>query len=248
MRANWHAVHANLLREIARLDHNQRFIRLTAGDPSLAQFADVPALLAHQHRGSASPEAKNDVLRTLVTAVQDGLGQPCAAQSVLLLALWPGHDAIRGRLARFRRDGPEELEGDILARALDAAARMDLARVNRVAATLLRNVERDLRRTMQTERARAAGAIPIDLRDDATPIAEPLLAASLPGAEAILDAGRLRQRLRRVIGTDAGLVMAVAVEGFTQTEAGAVMGIGHAAARKRYQRAVARLQCARELF
>lgn len=216
--------------------------------PALTRFADVPALLDHQHRGSASPEARNDVLRALVIALQDWLGEPCAAQTVLLLALWPGLDAIRGRLARFRRDGVEILEGDILARALDGAARMDLAIVNRVAATLLRNIERDLRRTMQAERGRVASSIPIELSEEGSGNAGLAFAVNLLGSEAAHDARRLPQRLRRVIGTDAALVMAVAVAGFTQGEAGAAIGIGHDAARKRYRRAMTRLQSSGDLF
>ena len=43
--------------------------------------------------------------------------------------------------------------------------------------------------------------------------------------------------LRRWIGNDADLLMAVAVIGETQEEAGARVGLGPEAARKRYQRA-----------
>ena len=46
---------------------------------------------------------------------------------------------------------PEEAAADVLATACKAIADMDLTRVNRIAATLLRSVERDIGRTLRHE-------------------------------------------------------------------------------------------------
>lgn len=240
MRASWHALHAKLLGETTRFDHHHRFRRLTAACTALARFADTTVLLDHQRRDGSKPEAKDDVLRALVAAAQDMTAEAQTAQTVLLLALWPGLDAVRARLSRFCCGNVDELAGDILARAIEAAARMDLARVNRVAATLLRNIERDLKRSMRSERLRSASSISIGGCDEND--ADTVLIAEERGAEIALDARRLPQRLQRLIGTDAGLVMAVAIEGFTQAEVGAMLGIGSDATRKRYQRAIVRLR------
>ena len=246
MRAPWHALHMQLIAQTARFGHHHRFCELAASHPALACFTDSAALLDHQHRNVATPEAKDTVLRALIVAAQDTVSVPETAQTVLLLALWPGLDAIRGRLARFYPGAGADLAGDIVARCIETMGGMDLARVNCVAATLLRNLERDLKRAMIRDQSRAAASIYIGGCDEGDD--DVALVADLPGAEAALDGRRLPQHLQRLIGADAGLVLAVAVGGFTQGEVSRAMGIGHDAARKRYQRATARLREARDIF
>ncbi|WP_281843805.1 hypothetical protein [Sinisalibacter aestuarii] len=56
------------------------------------------------------------------------------------------------------------------------------------------------------------------------------------------DPDALIERLTALIGGDAALVVAVAVMGFSRKEAGHVLGFGHDAARKRYQRAIVKLR------
>ena len=56
----------------------------------------------------------------------------------------------------------------------------------------------------------------------------------------------LNGAVRKLLGDDALLVIRVAVEGFSQAEAGAALGLTEAAARKRYQRAMRRLNDALE--
>jgi RNA polymerase sigma-70 factor (ECF subfamily) len=48
--------------------------------------------------------------------------------------------------------------------------------------------------------------------------------------------------LAPTLGGDAGLILAVAVDGRTQQEAGERLGLGREAARKRYQRGLGRLR------
>jgi hypothetical protein len=246
MRAPWHALHMKLIAQTGHLGYHQRFRELAAVHPVLAGFADTAALLDHQHRNVATPEAKDAVLRALIVAAQNIAAEPQTPQTVLLLALWPGLDAIRGRLARFYPGAGADLAGDIVALCIATVGSMDLARVNCVAATLLRNLERDLRQVMIKDRSRAAVSVCIGGCDEGD--GDAALVADLPGAEAALDGRRLPQRLQHLIGDDAALVFAVAVAGFTQRDVSTAMGIAHDAARKRYQRAIGRLRTAPELF
>ncbi|MGE3291291.1 MAG: sigma factor-like helix-turn-helix DNA-binding protein [Geminicoccaceae bacterium] len=52
--------------------------------------------------------------------------------------------------------------------------------------------------------------------------------------------------MRKLLGDDALLVIRVAIEGFSQAEVAVELGLTEAAARKRYQRAMRRLQYALE--
>lgn len=68
---------------------------------------------------------------------------------MLLLALWPGLDAIRRRSIWRRIGTADEVASDVLARATEAIRSLDLGRVNRIAAMVLRNTERDMIRARQ---------------------------------------------------------------------------------------------------
>ena len=118
-----------------------------------------------------------------------------------------------------------------------AIRRLDLSRVDRIAATLLMNLERDLRRRLVGEAKVAAGPLPVEELVDGLG-ASPLFTC---GSEA---AGRalLARDVQLCLGDDADLVLRVAVDGETQAEAADALGITHDAARKRYQRALARLR------
>ena len=124
---------------------------------------------------------------------------------------------------------------EILARATEAIRCLDLTRVKRIAATILRNIERDLLRAHQRETGRQRLHSEID-----------------PDQVAIHDhaasPARLQRELGRVIGADAALVIRVAVEGFSQGEAAVEFALSEAAARKRYQRATRRLRDALSEF
>lgn len=68
----------------------------------------------------------------------------------------PGLDALYRRLLRHFRAEPEELVAEIAARLTRGVDRLDLSRVSRVAATLLRNIERDIRRDLAARRYEAS--------------------------------------------------------------------------------------------
>lgn len=70
---------------------------------------------------------------------------------VLVLVLWPGLEAVRYRLRRYVSFDIPRLDAELTGRLTLGIRTLRLSRVSRIAATLLRNVERDLRRGLQAD-------------------------------------------------------------------------------------------------
>jgi RNA polymerase sigma-70 factor (ECF subfamily) len=226
----WHEIHDHLMTVFATFSFHRQFELVRGTSPALADFADPAALLDHLHQVQGDPEGKNRLLRALILVAQSNGALADCALTLLLLALWPGLDAVRQRSIRRRLDAPDEIASDVLARATEAFRSLDLARVTRIAATILRNIERDMIRARQRRQAD-----PIE--GGVEGLAE--LSELDGGAAADL---LWRRDLSRLLGDDALLVRAVAIHGFTQAEVAAVLGLSADATRKRYQRAVRRLR------
>ena len=150
--------------------------------------------------------------------------------------------ALYRRLLRFYASAPEDLVSEISGRFTAEIDRLDLARVQRIAATLTRNVERDIRRSLKARWADEA-----QRSDEATDEVAP---PPVPGAELLglpngIDADvatdLLIERLRAWIGDDAHVVVAIAIVGESSHEVAARLGIDAAAVRQRYGRALRRL-------
>lgn len=235
MSLEWHEIHDSLVMTTNTLSFQKSFQALRRGDSALGRLTDPAALLDMLHSRAGCAERKNRVLRALVAAAQgEGLASDCAL-TLALLALWPGLDAVRRRLSWRKAGRPDEVSSEVLARATETLRGLDLDRVSRIAATVLRNVERDALRAHCREAARALLAANVEAEE---------LAAASPGAEAIF----LRRDVGRLLGCDADLVLRVAVEGSTQREVAGALGLSEAAARKRYQRAKRRLREAFDEF
>jgi RNA polymerase sigma-70 factor (ECF subfamily) len=109
--------------------------------------------------------------------------------------------------------------------------------VNRIAATVLQNIQRDMIRACRSQadlRRVTSSTVPEDLPDE----------REAGGGQ--LSASLLHADVERLIGDDATLVFRVALEGFTQAEVAVELGLSEEAARKRYQRAALRLRRAHE--
>ena len=229
----WHEIRGHLMHSSSTLRFQRSFDAARRAQAVLAPFRDPAALLDGLHGASGDPDRKNVILSALVEAAQgDGPASDCALK-LLLLALWPGLDAVRRRSIWRRLGADDEIASDVLARTTEAIRGLDLGRVNRIAATVLRNVERDMVRARRREAARERLASDID--PDEAP-------ADQAGPQPAAEDGRLNDDLRKMIGDDAALVIRVAIEGFSQAEAAAALGLTEAAARKRYQRALRRLR------
>lgn len=238
MRASWHALQAGLTRTTSTLGFQRRFAALTAQVPELARFPDPAALFDWLHGPGGDGPARNSVLRALARAAQAD-AEP--AVTLLLLALWPGLDALHRRLLRWFRHDPDLLASEITARVTQNIHVLDLGQATWIAATLIRNAERDIQRALKAETSRAAGR-PLTEEDAADWDAPPSLFAIAADLDADRAALVLADRLSPTLGADAGLVIAVAVQGARQHEAAAHLGCTPAAARKRYQRALGRLR------
>ena len=226
----WHEIHDHLMTVSSTFSFHRRFELMRGTTPDLADFSDPAALLDHLHQFQGDPEGKNRLLRALILVAQSNGALADCALTLLLLALWPGLDAVRQRSIRRRLDAPDEIASDVLARATEAFRSLDLARVTRIAATILRNIERDMIRARQRRQADLADGGVEDL-------------AELPAGHDAPNVNLLcRRDLFRLLGEDASLVQAVAIHGFTQAEVATVLGLSADATRKRYQRAVRRLR------
>lgn len=227
MSFQWHEIRDHLMHSSSTFTFQRSFDAIRRTQGPLADFRDPAALLDRLHRGPGDADCKNQILTALIRSAQgSGPASDCAV-TVLLLALWPGLDAVRRRSIHRRMGSCDEISADVLARTTGAIRNLDLTRVHWIAATILRNVERDMMRAHQRETAREHLASAIDPDDVlADPRVDDGLQADLP----------------KIIGADALLIIRVAIEGFTQAEAAAQLGIPVEAARKRYQRAIHRLR------
>lgn len=239
MRGSWHALNTSLLRSTSTLGFHRQFTTLRSRQSELRVLPDPAALLDWLHAPAGDAAARNGVLRALVRAAQ--ADAPEAADTLLLLAVWPGLDAVHRRLARFFRGDPTTLSSELTARVTLNIRTLDLTRVTWVAATLLRNAERDLRREMQATAAQAARLTPAPVEDcGATGPASPF---GLPEqVDADTGLALLAERIRPWVREDADLVVAVAVAGERQHEVAARLGMPAETAKKRYQRALSRLR------
>lgn len=233
----WHEIRDHLMHSSSKLPFQRSFDVVRRAQAALTPFRDPAALLDGLHRTPGDPAQKNLILAALVgTAQGDGPASDCAL-TLLLLSLWPGLDAIRRRSIWRRLGTADEVASDVLARTTEAVRGLDLGRVNWIAATVLRNVERDMIRVRQRDQTRehlASSADPDEVADS--------------GERGIGADGyaRLNGAVRKLLGDDALLVIRVAIEGFSQAEVAVEFGLTEAAARKRYQRAMRRLHDALE--
>jgi len=227
---SWNSIHQSLVRSSSTLPFNRAFATMHEQYPALARFTDASALLEHLHRGSAPSDDRNNLLRALVAIAQCESRTSDVAVTVLLLAMWPGLDAVFHRLSR-RVEVPDELPSQILDRAVEQFRRLDLQSVRRVAATVLMNIERDVARLDLRERHRRHLAVELD----------PELVGD-EGPEASVTPDLLLRDAVRHAGEDGRLVVSIVIEGLSHSEMAVSLGVSEAATRKRYQRAVDRLR------
>jgi DNA-directed RNA polymerase specialized sigma24 family protein len=244
-RAAWDDLRNEFLRTINTLTAEEEF--RGAHQEALAAFHGPSALIAYLASPGGDLDRKDSVYEGLVGAVQANVEWTELASAILWLGLWPGLDAVYRRRLKLFRQSPDEPVSVLSLSFTAAVRRADLSRIKRIAATLVRNTERNLvdevrRGWRQTanEVGRDADRLEevaneVQLRSGAPPDA-------LPEGLALVV---LRRELLPVVGDDTDLLLAVLVLGENQREAADRLGIRHGTARKRFQRALAR---AREHF
>ena len=238
MRASWSALHLSLLATLNRRSSEEAFERLRQGSDVLQEFPCIADLVAHQHGACGTLQTRNDTLQALVVAAQTRAIEASVAVLVLLVALWPGLDAALGRLVRKFR-GEADIAEDLLGEVTQAIARVDLSAVHAIAATLIRNAERDVGRSILRRQARMGREMPID---------DPAIEASAAMAWPSVVPGQaegscnLAELLVPLAPLDWLLLQRVFVLGETQEGAGRALNLSPSAARKRFQRALTRLR------
>ena len=264
MRARWEALHAALDRSVRTLQAEQSFQEAKAQHPALAGFDDAEALVDHLVKSRGDGDAKDRLLAALVTMVQRREHHEVAS-ALLWLGLWPGLSGVYGRRVRHFNGEPDELVAEIARAFTELVERLDLAAVHRVAATLVRNTERDVMYRRKRTWLPASDGLRVDHEemsasidaDEDDGIASWFDKASLkrwaetqhgsvlgltPGLSFDEDVEVLRAWLEPVVGEDAELLIAVLVLDESRREVGERLGLATDSGRKRVQRAVARLK------
>lgn len=243
MRALWQQIHMDFERTINLHTSKTQFETLRQGHPILGRFIDTTAVLDYLHSRNGDRDDKNLILATLVAAAQQRQCDRDVAATMVWLALWPGLDALYRRLWRFFRTDPGELASEIAGRFAMGMQRADLSRINRVAATLITNVERDIRDGLRRRWAEAATHEELPDPDEFGAHASTPSCFGLPaGTDPDVVASFVHRVLTDLIGGDAGIVVAVVMMGEGQRDVADRLGLGYDAVRKRYQRALARLR------
>ncbi len=261
MRATWEALKQSLVRSVGTLGAKSQFEEMKKQRRTLRRFADAGVLLGYLNSPEGDLDEKDAIYAALVEAAQARRADADLAVALLWLGLWPGLDRIYWRRLREFVAEPEALVSEIGARFTSAIHGADLGRIRRVAATLILNVERDVRearkRAWAEERQRAD--LPQEHDDDADAdeatgdrreaLVSPLLRTrgvselgQPPRLDPDQDVEALRDLLVAVVGEDADLVLGATVYGLSQREVGERLGLGHEAARKRFQRAIERIR------
>ncbi len=244
MRASWEALHAGLARSVRFLQALDSFTTLKQQHGALARFDDPLSLVEYLASKRGDLDEKDAIVGVLATLVQDGEHRELAAP-LLWLGLWPGLDAIHRRRTRHFLNAPDDLVSEIADAFTREVAALDLTRVTRVAATLVRSTER---RVLEGREREWTETNTVQPRGDIWALDEPPPAfrESKLGLVLALDVddelAAVGAWLESVIGEDAELVLAVLVLEETQREAGERLGLSHDAARKRFQRAFARIR------
>ena len=233
MPSSWHEFHQHLVHSSSTLNFQRGFTTVRDRHRGLTGFADPAALLDHLHRGDSSPDQKNLLLGDLIQGAKANDRAGDCALTLMLLALWPGLDGVFRRSRARRLGQTDEIASEILARATAAILDLDLTGVNWIAATILKNVERDVLRAHNREASRQS----IQDEFDAD-----LHGGIFMAGDPEMEPGKLLAELTRLIGVDADLVLRVVIDGYTQAEAGQQLGLSEPAARKRFQRALTRLR------
>jgi RNA polymerase sigma factor (sigma-70 family) len=235
MCASWSALHASITRNLNRRSSDAEFQQMRQDHPDLAAFASIASLMEHQHARGGDPAGRFRVVRALVAAAQSDQRYRSTAHLMVIAVLWPGLDAVLWRLSQGSPASREDLPTEILARFGEAILALDLNKVTAVVATLLRNVERDIRRDLIASRVIDRALQPID---------DPAVQASIAelAVPILIEKTDIGDCLEGINPKDRQLLLRVFILGETQEEAGRALGLSPSAARKRALRALAKLR------
>ena len=260
MRRYWESLYGDLVRSLGTLNQDQHFNLIKRGRPGIEGFEDTTSLLDFLADKGGGPERKdrNDLIYAeLVSLARSGGAHAELSRVLLWLGLWPGLDAIYRRNFKFHLGETDELVSELGAHFMRCVEHADLAQINWVAATLLKNTQRQLREARLKTVAHDSVLDPlpehdaaIDPETELKPPPESIFNLP-PGMDSDTAIERLRALVRDLVkdqskhpDLDAELVIRVAIMGEDGREAGRNLGLTGDQGRKRYQRAIRRLRAA----
>ena len=236
MRARWEGLHAALIRSLTTWHADKAFPRARARHPVLARFESPLVLTAYLATAGGDLDEKDAIYADLVAAIQACTPWADIAVALVWCGLWPGLDAIYRRHLKHFAGETEEFVSLISYAFTALVCRLDLGRVRRIAATLVRSTEREVkseRRRTWTERVRA------EMSRARMACAEARGACGLAFQTQVSE---LREWLVPVVGVDAELLLGVTVLDENRNEAAQRLGLAYQTARKRTERALARVR------
>ena len=241
MRAQWEGVREALVQSIVTLESDLLYRELRRTRTTFSTFGSPSELVSFLSSTDGPLDEKDEIYGALIGQVQDHGRDAELALSIAMLGLWPGLDWVYRRNLRFFPSAPGELVSEISDLFTSNIANADLSRINRVAATLVRNVNRDLRRRLRRSwnEARRRADLPDDDALDTDDVVKGPWAVD--GSEEA-DLRAFRGWLNAVVTTDRELLERVLLQGENTKEAGQALGLSHAAARKRFGRALEKVR------
>ena len=123
---SWSGIRDDLARSSTTLQSQRDYRAMRTAEPVLQPYADTAALLSALHHGRRDHDTRNAILAALVRASQGGDRIADLALRMLLLALWPGLDAIRSRCLRRGVGSRDEVASELLARTTEQVRTLDL--------------------------------------------------------------------------------------------------------------------------
>jgi RNA polymerase sigma-70 factor (ECF subfamily) len=249
MRSQWEALHESLAQSVRTRKAGQQFNEVRRQRRVLARFEKPVSLLKYLTQKGGDLDEKDAIYAALVKAIQSREREGPLALQLLWLGLWPALDALYRRRIRWFAQAPQELVSEIIDCLNEVIAGMDFSRVRRVAATLARSTERKVVERLHAlwnESARR-GRFPEEATLGAVEPIEPEEKQPSPfgveeGASDEEELAALQEWLAGEVGEDASLVMGAVIYGESQRALAERLGLRHDAARKRFQRALARLR------
>ena len=217
MRAHWHAFHLRLTSLIHRTSSEHQYEDIRMRYPTLVPLPNIDQMFFYQQFAGGNPVQRNAVLRSLVVDAQSGAVTSELATNILVLALWPGLDAVYSRLCRDCPHERVDISDDIVGQVTLGLCRLDLEAVHRISATLIMNTERDLRRLYRTASRQRRSAVLLEDNEEALAIVGPEGATDSPWDWC--------QRLHPIIGRDTSLFLRIICFGETQAEAASALGL-----------------------
>jgi DNA-directed RNA polymerase specialized sigma24 family protein len=229
VRGRWTAIQESLADSIRTSQAEQTYRDVARRWPALQHFDGPGALVAYLRALGRSLREKNLVYRALVEMVQEGGAAGDLAVPLLWLGLGPAlRNVVRRRRHLFQAE--QDAVAEVNYRFLRLIRSLDLGKVSRIAATLVRGTDRDVR-DFRMRALRTAG-----LHDELRQHHGVIQTDENQGVV------RVQAWLEGVIGEDADLVLGVVLYGLSQIESGRRLGLSSSSARKRYQRAMAALR------